>query len=267
MRKNGCYATLLKLFYSLGLLFLLPNLSFGYTWNTMQLNSIRIAYIHTGNQKYGDGSLDDFMVRAKNNHYNYIMGTFYLTAGDNNTYAVLKNNIKTAFQKADAFGLRLIPTINLGSPYSLHWNEAKAWNPNIKMLRVNLVGGGEFGGPSFTYDPLGIDKTFPEVLLAIKEAYESAHVSYPFEFLHLGHDEPASYTYLLMGDCKTGGSSSLYCTNPMPFNVDAVYEVCQPDKDFINNFTGTKTEAVQTLLVTEIFRRLNQIAYSHEKDR
>jgi hypothetical protein len=234
----------------------------GYTWNTGQSNSIRIAYALSG-KSIGDGSYDAFLARAKRNKYNYVMGTFWLSPGDVSNYAVLKKDMKKAFQKADVYGLRLIPAFDIASAYSSHWAIAKAWNPNIKMLRVHLKTGGDtnasYGGPSFTYEPQGIDKTFPEALKAIREAYESAQTSYPFEFIQLGHDEPASYTYLLMGGCKIGRSSSLYCDYARQFEVDSIVEdECQADKDYILSYSD-KSKAVQSLLVTEMYRRLNQV--------
>lgn len=259
-KKWCCFPSLNMIFY--GMFLLIPSSSYSVTWNSMRLNTVRIAYFVDAG-RFGDGHLDDFMVRAKKARYNYVTGDFRLSPGEDSTYAKLKNQVKKSFARTDSFGLRLIPTIVIGSAYSTHWEIARKWNPHIQMLRVHLSVGGDtaasYGGPSFSYDPLGIDKTFLEVLRAVREAYESARVSYPLEFIHLSHDEPASYTYLLMGGCKTGRDSSRYCSTMMPFEVDTVYEDCQLDKDYIMKYSGTKSAAVQSLLVTELFRRLNQI--------
>jgi hypothetical protein len=111
-----------------------------------------------------------------------------------------------------------------------------------------------YGLPSLMYDSTGIDKTFCELLKEIKSAHQESNVSYPLEFIHLGHDEPAYWTRLLIGDCKLG-------PDPKGWNVVKVLETCKIDKDFINNYSGSTSEAVQTMVIKELLRRINQVKY------
>lgn len=120
-----------------------------------------------------------------------------------------------------------------------------------RVIGTNEQGTRGFGCPSFSYDSTGFDQTFVEFLQQVKAAHSEANVNYPLEFIHLGHDEPAYYTRLLVGDCKIGDGSD--------WSVNSVTEVCAADKSFIQNYSGSKSTAVQELFVTELFRRTEQV--------
>jgi hypothetical protein len=179
------------------------------------------------------------------------------------TIQVKKDDFKNAFKRADSFGLRLIPEIQIGDCHGQHWEYARRyWNSDIKMTRIRFMGG-DYGCPSFTEDSAGIDKTFPELLGVIRDAYDESGVRYPLEFIHVGHDEPAAGNFLLMGSCKTGRGCNpgTKCSSGMQsaFTVDSVLERCAADMRYIRTYPGTKSEAVQSLFVTELFRRIKQV--------
>jgi len=228
------------------------------TWNALTYNSIRIACLQRGDI-LGLGEADSFLRRAKNAHYNYVLAPFYLQPGDTDDYAVIKRNFILALRRVDAFGLRLIPEIQMGGVHADHWNNARLWNPNIQMVRF-IASDGRYGCPSLSYDPTGIDWTFTELLGALRDAFKEASVSFPLEFFHVGHNELAYYDWLVAGNCKTGkGSGSPFCGDRRTWSVAAVSELCTIDCDYINRFTGSKSEAVRRLLVGEVFRRMTQV--------
>jgi hypothetical protein len=166
------------------------------TYNLMQYNTIRVAYYGNG-EDMGNGLVDEFLQKAKDNKYNYVLAEFAMNRGRNSTILAKKEDFLRAFKKADDFGLRLIPLIQVGSCWSHHWRHAQVnWNTNIKMTRIssNI---GDFGCPSFSADTAGFDQTFIEMLKQIRNAHKEAKVKYPLEFIHLGHDEPAFYTRML----------------------------------------------------------------------
>ncbi len=247
-----------KLFVILALAFTCITRVHAASWNAMTYNSIRIAYFQRGDA-LGRGEADSFLIRAKNAQYNYILTPFYLQPGDTDDYIVIKSNFTRALQRADAFGLRLIPEIHMGDAHSDHWNNARLWNPNIRMVRFRALDG-KYGCPSFANDPTGIDWTFVELCEALRDAFKQAAVSYPLEFFHVGHNEPTYYNRLIIGSCKTGkGMSSPYCGERQSWDIKTATETCAIDCNFINRFNGSKSEAVQSLVVGEVFRRMNQV--------
>lgn len=235
------------------------------TYNKMSYNSIRIAYCGSG-EGLGAGMWDDFLQRAKNSRYNYVLAEFAFDRGANTSMQSKKEDFKKAFSKVDKFGLRLIPLIQMGSCWSDHWKYANDnWGANIQMNRVNGKNNGGytkfFGCPSFAEDQNGIDKTFQELLVTIKSAYTEASVSYPLEFIHLGHDEPSFYQASLIGGVTYFDKAFHSDQSWETYSLNATYS--QADRDFINNRInnfGEKVEtAFSTLMVNEIYRRVKQI--------
>jgi hypothetical protein len=237
----------------------------GGMYNVMKYNSIRIAYYGNG-EKLANGEVDPFLKKAKDTKYNYVLAEFTMDRGRNSSLLTKTEDFKLAFTRANAFGLRLIPLIQMGSGWAIHWRHAQsAWNQNIKMTRVTCsmtttengtvtTTKSPFGTPSFSYDPDGFDKTAIELFQAIRRAHQESGVSYPLEFIHLGHDEPAYYTRTLFGNCKTGDGPA-----GSGWSIVSVDEVCNADTSFIQHFAGSKSEAVQQLIVSELHRRIEQV--------
>ena len=224
-------------------------------YNVMKYNSIRIAHY-----KEGENIPVGFLVRAKKAGYNYVLGEFLLHRGNYSSMVEKKDDFKSAFKKVDAQGLRLIPLIQMGSSSAEHWQWAKDnWNPKIEMNRIhgkNKSGKhGNWGMPSLAEDMDGIDASFVELLEIIKQAHSEADVSYPLEFIHLGHDEPAFYKH-----CLIGGVKGTYSGEYVIYDDDRSYS--QADRNFINEriSSGDSTsEAFQRLIVDELYRRIGQV--------
>ena len=53
--------------------------------------------------------------------------------------------------------------------------------------------------------------------------------------------------------------SSPYCGERQSWDIKTATETCAIDCNFINRFNGSKSEAVQSLVVGEVFRRMNQV--------
>lgn len=256
------------------LLFTVPLYSFGQKLNTMTYNSMRLAYYHRAQNL---PSIPDFLIRAKSNRYNYILGEFRFrnkqhTSDPDDLYDRMKNDLKNAFTITNQYGLRLIPLIQMGSCWSRHWELVKAEkNHSIQMNSIKgLKGVSEngvinvtqtlyMGCPSFAYEPQGIDKSFKDLLLLIKEAYKESNASYPLEFVHLGHDEPCFYTKCLIGCCERDASWN-HLNGNRYFKVEECQSYSQNDRDDIiarmNNTGCDIATAFQQLLVSQLHRRI-----------
>jgi hypothetical protein len=265
------------------IVFLIVFETYAKTWNVMKYNSMRVAYYPWG-EALGTGKVDDFLLRVKNNGYNYLQSEFHFSfkgdATDSRGFSVRatsksigdkKDDFKNAFIKTDSFGIRLVPEIQMGDCHAADWKFARDhWNNNIQMTRIQMNDsmGPVYGCHAFTDEPGGVDKTFVEYLQVILAAYTEAAVRYPLEFIHLGHDEPSAGTWLIMGNCKTGqataaNAGAFLCGNDISnWKVHRVLDTCSADINYLaaNSVSpGTPTLAVQKLLVSEIFRRINQV--------
>lgn len=234
----------------------------------MQYNTLRCATILNGEALsgfYPNNDVGPFLERAKNSKYNYILAGFSVDVGRNTSLLTKKEDFKRAFKKVDEYGLRMIPMIGMGGQWATHWLYAKQnWNSKIQMVWVEAtekIAGGtivesEWACPSYKEDAEGFDKTFIEFLQMICDAHREAGVSYPLEFIHLGHDEPALYCQrLLIGSCKTGVFGK---TNQ--FNVTRVLTEVSADKSYILSFSTTQRGvAVSKLIVSELYRRTQQV--------
>ena len=210
-------------------------------------NSIRAAYYLFG-EELPSGSADGYLKRAAAAQYNYLLAEFHLDTNEANPgIRPKKEEFRKAFLKAHDFGLRMIPKIQLGSKWSLHWEAAG--NPNIQM-NVYHDASRAWGCPSFAHDPDGIDASFEELLVVLKEAFDEAELPYELEFIDLGHDEPVDDGYLLIG-----GVHEIHAGPRDRF--------AQVDRDFIKkrmeSYQEDLSTAIQALVVDELFRRAEQV--------
>lgn len=278
--------------------FLLESFSSGYTYNKKIFNSIRIAHNMQG-EEIGSLLLDDFLLKAKNAKYNYVLAQFNMNRGKPMPATINDKKVvfKKSFIKVGQYNLRMIPLVCTGSAHDAQgegqWCFAKyglpeiptPWNPNIKL---NLVWGRtdgssdetSWGTTAFTADPNGVDKTFIEYLTMIKQAHEEAHVSYPVEYIHIGHDEMTFYDVCLIGGAPSfnvNGISKITSLNgnrnwyiaedPSPngntYNgTPRVRTFVQSDRDFIDSCIAQGNDistAFAKIIVTEIYRRLEQV--------
>ncbi len=213
----------------------------------LKYNSVRLAYYLFG-EELAQGKADGYLRRAAKAKYNYLLAEFHLDTDKSNPgIAAKKDEFRRAFLRVHQHGMRMIPKIQLGSKWSLHWTAAN--NPKIQM-NVYHDGSGTWGCPSFAYDPDGIDASFEELLRVLKEAFEEAKLPYELEFIDLGHDEPVDDGYLLIGG--------------VPDQVSGPQDrFAQVDRDFIigrmENHQEDVSTAVQALVVDELSRRVTQV--------
>lgn len=214
---------------------------------TPHYNSLRLAYYRFG-EELAAGHADGYLERAVRSNYNYLLAEFNLDSdGANPGIPGKKEEFRKAFIRAHQFGLRMIPKIQLGSKWSLHW--MAVGNEKIQMNTYH-DGQRRWGCPSFAYDPDGIDASFEQLLTVLKEAFDEAGLPYELEFIDLGHDEPVDDGYLLIGGVpdEVAGESDAFA---------------QLDRDFIfdriQNHGESASTAFQTLLVDELYRRVKQV--------
>lgn len=215
--------------------------------NILKYNSLRIAYYCDG-ERLAQGYADGYMVRVKKANYNYIQAEFKINKYDSESgITSKKTHFKNAFLRADKYGLRLIPLIQMGSKWSLSWSKI-----NNDAIEMNIYQGKKrrWGCPSFAYDSLGIDKSFMTVLRIIKQAHRDAKLSYDLEFIHLGHDEPVDNGYLLIGGVPDhlAGLKDQYSKKDRDYILDR-----------INNHKDDLSTAFQTLIINQLYRRINQV--------
>ena len=227
--------------------FVLTTFAAGNTSNILEYNSMRLAYYYNG-EELAEGLADGYLERAAKANYNYVSAEFHLDTDKNNPgISAKKDELRKAFLRIHRYGMRMIPVIQLGSKWSLHWTAAN--NPNIQMNRYH-DGNRSWGCPSFANHPEGIDASFEELLGIIKEAFEEADLPYDLEFIDLGHDEPVDDGYLLIGgvpDAVAGPEDTF----------------AQIDRDFIlarvERYGDDVSTAFQTLVVDELYRRVTQV--------
>jgi hypothetical protein len=227
--------------------FVLTTFAAGNTSNILEYNSMRLAYYYNG-EELAEGLADGYLERAAKANYNYVSAEFHLDTDENNPgISAKKDELRKAFLRIHRYGMRMIPVIQLGSKWSLHWTAAN--NPNIQMNRYH-DGNRSWGCPSFANHPEGIDASFEELLGIIKEAFEEADLPYDLEFIDLGHDEPVDDGYLLIGgvpDAVAGPEDTF----------------AQIDRDFIlarvERYGDDVSTAFQTLVVDELYRRVTQV--------
>jgi hypothetical protein len=227
--------------------FILGTFAAGKNSNILEYNSLRLAYYLHG-EELATGLANGYLERAARAQYNYLIAEFHLDSDESNPgISAKKEEFRKAFLLAHEHGMRMIPKIQLGSKWSLHWTATN--NPHIQMNRYH-DGQRIWGCPSFAYDPDGIDASFEELLTVIREAFIEANLPYDLEFIDLGHDEPVDDGYLLIGgvpDSVAGPEDSF----------------AQIDREFIldrvNNHGDDVSTAFQTLVVNELFRRVGQV--------
>lgn len=243
----------------LSLFFLIPTYLFA------QLNSIRIAYYHRGE------NLDSsFVIRAKKSNYNYILAEFHFS-DVSNPMEKIGSEIERAFEITERSKMRLVPKIQINSGWSSHWKCVRDHdNHEIEMNLIKAHDGNTpvrftgWGCPSFAPDSNGIDKSFEDLIKTIVLAHDSANVSYPLEFIHLGHDEPAFYAYMHIGGVTPGKHGK---NAPGSWYIsDKDREYSQKDRDWIKIFLGTEkytdeniSLAFQALLVNSLYRKVKTI--------
>jgi hypothetical protein len=229
------------------LIFFQSLLSTSFGAQMLQYNSLRIAYYRFG-EELAAGLADGYLERASRSKYNYLLAEFHLDANEANPgIPAKKEEFRRAFIRAHEHGLRMIPKIQLGSKWSLHW--MAVGNPNIQM-NIYHDGSRRWGCPSLAYDADGIDASFEQLLDVLREAFEEASLPYDLEFVDLGHDEPVDDGYSLIGGVpdKVSGPDDSYAQVDRDFIVDRIE----------NNGEEVST-AFQTLVVDELFRRAIQV--------
>jgi hypothetical protein len=117
---------------------------------------------------------------------------YYNWSGLKKLYEALKSD----FIKTEQYGLRYVPYIKTGSRWAESWltiNDYVVWNYDPGGVAVNSKGDTVAYDPSMTpsFAPKadGLDLSFYEYLEVIAEAYNDANVSYPLEYIHIGHNE------------------------------------------------------------------------------
>lgn len=195
-----------------------------------QYNSLRIWLCNsTGLLNSADG--DKGLIKAKSTGYNYVMVEFWQP----HTAEVFRD----AFRKVNSYGMRLIPSVQLGSQHSIGWESFPGQQIDWNMVTIN---GKTYKCPSLVEDNSsnGFDACFKQFLQAVRNGYNQAGLSYPLEYIHLGHDE-----------------LNLYETNQLLINCGS-----KLDEAFLGNFTLNNTDispVIQQLLSTEIYRRIKQV--------
>ena len=201
-----------------------------------------------------------FLDRAKQDGYNYVLvetplnPAFWDTAQGIVISDSLRIKLTAAFVAANNHGLRLIPLYQMMHGCATIWaninhNIARTWNT---FQWVDSKGTPHYiGCPSLSSDPYGqrqMDSTVNQLILTTKTAFDSAHLSYPLEYIHLGHDEfMATYDAPRMLNIAT---TSLR---------DRAY-IWTFDKNHDNQLdSGEVQEGIQSLIAQEIDRRVSQI--------
>ena len=232
---------------------LLMGLSFSQPADRIIRDSLHVAYYPRG-----EDLNETFLREAAQNGYKYILAEFHLSINQPKSMREKGLDFQKAFTQAHKAGLKLIPLIQMASVWSLHWLYAKEnWNQNIQMTRIagtTRSGKKFYGGmPSLSPDLDGIDHTFIEFLEVLKKSHVLSEVPWPLEYIHLGHDEPAHYKRLIIGDCDTSDSGEKW-------SVDSVLEVSPLDRGYILGHKGQEQKAVQELMVSHVYRRAEQIS-------
>ena len=106
------------------------------------------------------------------------MGEFSLDKG----LASFQASLTSAFQAVDKEGMRLIPLVQSGSKWSMHW---KAVDKNIAM---NAMKNGR-GCPSWSAGDTHMEQAYRSMISSMRQAYADAGLPYPLEYVHIGHDE------------------------------------------------------------------------------
>ncbi|MCF6159184.1 MAG: hypothetical protein E3K32_11610 [wastewater metagenome] len=169
--------------------------------------------------------------------------------------------LKSAFQQAEGNGLRLILLIQLGGFSAGHWEKIAATNSNIKMNFIQTREGNQtkrYGAPSIAPEPNGIDKSFEDLLVKIRDAHQHSGVSYPLEYLHIGHDEPSNHRVCIFGKQWANFFIWGVTKSGIPYATEAASIT---DIHHINGLRRsglTTSQAYQQTYVGEIFRRLEQ---------
>jgi hypothetical protein len=197
--------------------FLLMAIGSPYSEVVLPHQQLRIAFI------FADNTFDvpsSFLLRAKQNGYNYVLALLPYDARHWNTNGTVNStfvsDLTAAFTKADSYGMRLIPHFQQGNAHSspgLRWSVHQGISPSpISDLLWNVVGHGPCAGPgrvvcemhmpdsswawnytqSFAPDPVGanaFDYTYKQLLVGIKSAFVASGLD-SLRYIHLGHDEP-----------------------------------------------------------------------------
>ena len=213
----------------------------------LEYNSVRAAYYRFG-EELAAGQADGYLERAAKAKYNYLIAEFHLDSNPAHPgIPEKKEEFRKAFVKANQYGMKMIPKIQLGSKWSLHWTTVG--NKNIQMNRY-FDGNRTWGCPSLAFDKDGIDASFEDLLSVLREAFEEAELPYDFEFIDLGHDEPVDDGYLLIG----GVPDEVAGPNDSFAQVDRNFIIDRVEKHRVDVST-----AFQTLIVDELFRRVEQV--------
>jgi hypothetical protein len=225
---------------------LAPGLS---AFGQSKFNSVRVGLVRSA-KDLGDGTVDGLLQRIHQDGYTHVISDFGINSPDT---SIIRIQAYNAFRRADQFGLKLIPQVQLGSKWSSHWQN---FDPKIQMNQ-DIVYDSKgnpipLGCPSFASFPYkkiaydtAMDRSFPMVWGAIRNGFNKAvanGLSYSdLAYIAIGHDEPVQVERLLVGNGLV--KSSKY------------------DQGFITGILGTSTNydsAFQVLFAREVLRRVDQ---------
>lgn len=198
---------------------------------------------------------DDLLRKAKRLHYNYVMAEFQPQTS--------AEEFRDMFKRVDSFGLRLIPMVQVADMHAENWWNFRYDGPVYKQGQNNNIDWNQvrpvidnkpcwFKCPSLLEDksPGGFDNCFRIFLQNLRDGFIQAKLSYPLEYIHLGHDELNVYNEetrqwdLLLINCGSALDRS-YFEDTLGF-------------DRIQQKTDMSTE-IQHLLAAEIHRRVIQV--------
>jgi hypothetical protein len=200
---------------------------------------------------------DDFLLFAHSCGYNYVLAhgndigassgtndwrnpiTFVRDGSYDMTWAManksLYSKLRDLFQRADRYGLKVIPCFNMSSRWAGHWT---ATNNKIALNTGTDSKGRMWSVPVFIADTIGMDKSFQSYLMVVKKAFQGASVSYPkIDYIHIGHDETMGFDgQLLIGRWNTAEQSWIKTNGN---NADAYYKLLA--KEAIRRVTEVKS--------------------------
>lgn len=213
--------------------------------------------------------------------------------GDGDVFVNLRRDISRALDTIESWNrhnessLRMIPMIGMSSRWARGWQVLRRWENSgiginsvvfrdeiklsvdetersegicgyaghtdmVKKERTNTR-----GSNSWAHEPRGADSTIYDVLAAVRAGWDSSNVSYPLEFIHLGHDEPQ-----ILNWCLIGGVAAP-CGTAIPYKgIFARGHVSAADTARIEELRGQgvrMAEVYQTMLAQEIHRRVVQV--------
>ena len=226
----------------------------GIVFNSSQIfsqDSVRVAFLQLYDATSSYNIPATILDRAKKDGYNYVAVELPLNPAYWNTAQgivisdSLRIKLTAAFINVNNHGLRFIPMYQMMHGDAQEWGVINANIANTSNTCWSISDTKEVKCPSYSPDPYGVrlmDSTVKQLVTTIKAAFDSAHLSYPLEYIHIGHDElMVSY-----------GS-------PRMLNIATTSTA---DTAFVNSYGGDSAgvqNGIQQLIANEINRRVSQI--------